>query len=136
MVIGANPTDGHPVFGSRMKKRIRAGAKLIVVDPRKTDSVKSPHVKAAVHLPLMPGTNVAIVNAMAHTIITEGLENKSFIAERCDGHDFKLWVDFISDKRNSPEVLGLVAGVDAEDIRKAARSMPRAAMRPSIMASA
>ena len=121
MVIGANPTDGHPVFGSRMKKRIRAGARLIVVDPRRTDSAKSPHVKAAFHLPLMPGTNVAIINAMAHVIVTEGLENKAFIAERCDSADFQRWTDFIRDKRNSPEVLGPIANVDPEAIRGAAR---------------
>ncbi len=121
MVIGANPTDGHPVFGSRMKKRIRAGAKLIVVDPRRTDSAKSPHVKAAFHLPLMPGTNVAIINAMAHVIVTEGLENKAFIAERCDSADFQRWTDFIRDKRNSPEVLGPIANVDPDAIRGAAR---------------
>jgi formate dehydrogenase major subunit len=121
VVIGANPTDGHPVFASRMKKRIRAGAKLIVVDPRKTDSVKSPHVKAAFHLPLMPGTNVAIINAMAHVILTEGLENKSFIAERCDTEEFTRWTQFIRERKNSPEVLGPISGVDPEVIRGAAR---------------
>ncbi len=121
VVIGANPTDGHPVFASRMKKRLRSGAKLIVVDPRKTDSVRSPHVKAAYHLPLMPGTNVAIINAMAHTILTEGLENKSFIAERCDGDEFAKWTSFIRERSNSPEVLGPIAGVDPEAIRGAAR---------------
>ncbi len=121
VVIGANPTDGHPVFASRMKKRLRAGAKLIVVDPRKTDSVRSPHVRAAFHLPLMPGTNVAIINAMAHTILTEGLENKSFIAERCDGDEFAKWTSFIRERINSPELLGPIAGVDPEAIRGAAR---------------
>jgi formate dehydrogenase major subunit len=121
MVIGANPTDGHPVFASRMKKRLREGAKLIVVDPRKTDSVRSPHVKAAYHLPLLPGTNVAIINALAHTILTEGLENKAFIAERCDPHEFERWCAFIREPKNSPEVLGPVAGVDPEAIRGAAR---------------
>ena len=60
LVIGANPTDGHPVFGSRMKKRLRDGAKLIVIDPRSIDLVETPHVKAAHHLQLRPGTNVAI----------------------------------------------------------------------------
>jgi formate dehydrogenase major subunit len=59
LVIGANPTDGHPVFASRLKKRLRQGAKLIVADPRRIDLVKSPHVKAEYHLPLKPGTNVA-----------------------------------------------------------------------------
>jgi formate dehydrogenase major subunit len=121
MVIGANPTDGHPVFASRMKKRLRAGAKLIVVDPRKTDSVRSPHVTAAHHLPLMPGTNVAIINAMAHTILTEGLENKAFIAERCDPVDFARWTAFIREPRNAPEVLGPIANVDPQTIRAAAR---------------
>jgi formate dehydrogenase major subunit len=54
MVIGANPTDGHPVFASRMKKRLRDGAKLIVVDPRRIDLVRSPHIQAAYHLQLRP----------------------------------------------------------------------------------
>ena len=57
LLIGANPTDAHPVFGSRMKKRLRQGAKLIVVDPRRIDLVKTPHIKAAHHLQLLPGTN-------------------------------------------------------------------------------
>src|SRR5215470_3581138 len=73
MVIGANPTDAHPVFASRMKARLREGAKLIVIDPRQIDLVKSPHVQAQYHLPLKPGTNVAMINAMAHVIVTEGL---------------------------------------------------------------
>jgi formate dehydrogenase major subunit len=121
IVIGANPTDGHPVFASRMKKRLREGAKLIVCDPRKTDSVRSPHIEAAFHLPLLPGTNVAIINALAHVIVTEGLENKTFIAERCDTQEFARWMLFIRDAKNSPEVLGPVAGVDPEIIRGAAR---------------
>jgi formate dehydrogenase major subunit len=121
LVIGANPTDGHPVFASRMKKRVRAGAKLIVCDPRKTDSVRSPHIEAAFHLPLLPGTNVAIINAIAHTILTEGLEAKSYIEERCDMVEFNRWCDFIREQRNSPEVLGPIAGVDPEVIRGAAR---------------
>ncbi len=121
IVIGANPTDGHPVFASRMKKRIRAGAKLIVCDPRKTDSVRSPHIEAAFHLPLLPGTNVAIINALAHVIVTEGLENKAFIAERCDTVEFTRWTQFIRDPKNSPDVLGPIAGVEPEAIRGAAR---------------
>ena len=85
LIIGANPTDAHPVFASRMKRRIReGGAKVIVVDPRRTDMVRMPHVEASYHLPLKPGTNVAIVNAIAHVIVTEGLANEKFIAERCD----------------------------------------------------
>ncbi|MGQ3076208.1 MAG: molybdopterin-dependent oxidoreductase, partial [Ferrovibrionaceae bacterium] len=93
LVIGANPTDGHPVFASRMKKRLRQGAKLIVVDPRRTDLVKSPHVEAEHHLPLRPGTNVALLTAMAHVIVTERLFDESFIRERCDWDEFLDWSD-------------------------------------------
>ena len=63
VVIGANPTDAHPVFASRMKKRLREGARLIVIDPRRIDLVETPHVEADYHLQLMPGTNVAMINA-------------------------------------------------------------------------
>jgi formate dehydrogenase major subunit len=121
IVIGANPTDGHPVFASRMKRRLREGAKLIVVDPRRIDMVKTPHVAASYHLQLQPGTNVAVMNAMAHTVLTEGLENRAFITERCEPHDFELWEKFIREERNSPEALEAVTGVPAEDVRAAAR---------------
>jgi formate dehydrogenase major subunit len=69
LLIGANPTDAHPVFASRMKARLREGADLIVCDPRRIDLVESPHIKASVHLPLLPGSNVALINALAHTIV-------------------------------------------------------------------
>jgi formate dehydrogenase major subunit len=121
LVIGANPTDGHPVFGSRMKKRLRAGAKLIVADPRRIDLVKSPHVKADYHLPLRPGTNVALINAMAHVIVTEGLVNETFVRERCDLHDFESWARFIAEERHSPEAQADLLGVPVEDLRAAAR---------------
>ena len=121
LLIGANPTDGHPVFASRMKKRLRAGAQLIVADPRRIDMVRTPHIQAAHHLQLLPGTNVAVVNAMAHVIVTEGLEARGFIAERCDSHDFRLWQGFIREARNSPEVLEAVSGVPAAELRAAAR---------------
>ena len=84
LIIGANPTDGHPVFASRLKKRIRQGAKLIVIDPRRTDMVKSNHIAADHHLALRPGTNVAIVTALAHTIVTEGLIDEDYVKTRCD----------------------------------------------------
>jgi formate dehydrogenase major subunit len=121
MVIGANPTDAHPVFASRMKRRLRQGAKLIVVDPRRIDLVRSPHIKAAHHLQLRPGTNVAVVNALAHVIVTEGLANESFIAERCDAPSFARWRDFIAQPENSPEATEAQSGVPAEEVRKAAR---------------
>jgi formate dehydrogenase major subunit len=121
VVIGANPTDGHPVFGSRMKRRLREGAKLIVVDPRTIDLVRSPHIQANHHLKLRPGTNVAVVNAMAHVIVTEGLWNQAFVNSRCEEPAFAKWVDFIVAPANSPETLEAETGVPAKELREAAR---------------
>ncbi len=121
VVIGANPTDAHPVFGSRMKARLRDGAKLIVIDPRKIDLVRSPHIKADYHLPLKPGTNVAVVTAMAHVIVTEELVNEKFIRERCNKDEFQDWAAFVSEERNSPEATEKFTGVPAADLRGAAR---------------
>ncbi|WP_342643223.1 formate dehydrogenase subunit alpha [Rhodoligotrophos ferricapiens] len=131
MVIGANPTDAHPVFASRMKRRLREGAKLIVVDPRRIELVKSPHVKAAYHLPLRPGTNVAVMNAMAHVIVTEGLVDRAYVEERCEPKDFALWEKFISAPEHSPEAVEAITGVPAAELRAAARlyaSAPNAAI--------
>ncbi|EON24489.1 MULTISPECIES: formate dehydrogenase subunit alpha [Nocardioides] len=119
VVIGANPTDGHPVFASRMKRRLREGAQLVVIDPRRIDLVRSPHIEAAYHLPLAPGTNVAMVNALAHVVVTEGLVDRAFVDARCE--DFDGWAEFISSPEHSPEVAQEVTGVPAEDIRAAAR---------------
>jgi len=121
LIIGANPTDAHPVFASRMKRRIREGAKVIVVDPRKIDMVRMPHVEASYHLPLLPGTNVAMVNAIAHTILTENLHNQKFVEERVDQADFAAWADFIRRPENSPEAMAKITGVPASDVRAAAR---------------
>ena len=121
MIIGANPTDGHPVFASRMKKRLREGAKLIVIDPRRIDMVRSPHVEADFHLQLRPSTNVAVVNALCHVVAVEKLIDRSFVAARCDKNDFKQWETFIKDPKNSPETLEEITGVPAADIRAAAR---------------
>jgi formate dehydrogenase major subunit len=121
VVIGANPTDAHPVFGSRMKKRRRAGARLIVIDPRRTDLVKSTHIKADYHLALKPGTNVAVLNALAHVIVTEGLVNEAFVRDRCDYANFESWARFVADPRHSPEATAEASGVDPGDLRAAAR---------------
>ncbi|MFN5759862.1 MAG: formate dehydrogenase subunit alpha [Sphingomonadaceae bacterium] len=121
LVIGANPTDGHPVFASRMKRRLRKGAKLIVIDPRRTDLVRSPHIEAQHHLALQPGTNVAVLTAMAHTIVTEGLVNEAFVKERCDWDEYQDWASFVSEARNSPEALEAITKVPAADLRAAAR---------------
>jgi formate dehydrogenase major subunit len=121
IVIGANPTDGHPVFASRLKKRLRAGAKLIVIDPRRIDLVKSAHIKASYHLPLRPGTYVAVVSALSHVIVTEGLMDQGFIRERCDWDEFSEYAEFISQPRHSPEATELLTGVPASELRAAAR---------------
>jgi len=121
MVIGANPTDGHPVFASRMKRRLRQGAKLIVIDPRRIDLVRMPHVEASYHLPLRPGTNVAVLNALAHVIVTEGLVDQDFVRARCESDAFADWAAFVSEARNSPEAAEAVSGVPAASIRGAAR---------------
>ncbi|ESW61511.1 MAG: formate dehydrogenase subunit alpha [Rhodobacter sp. CACIA14H1] len=121
ILIGANPTDGHPVFASRLKKRLRQGAKLIVVDPRRIDLVDSAHIKAAHHLQLTPGTNVAVVTAIAHTIVTEGLFDEEFIRTRCDWDEFQDYAEFVSDPRHSPEATQFLTGVKADELRAAAR---------------
>ena len=121
MVIGSNPTDAHPVFASHMKRRLREGAHLIVVDPRRIDLVKVPHVQADYHLPLLPGTNVAVINAMAHVVVTEGLVDEEYVRERCDWDAFQNWARFISEERHSPEAVEEKTGVPAEDVRAAAR---------------
>jgi formate dehydrogenase major subunit len=122
VVIGANPTDGHPVFGSQMKKRLRLGAKLVVVDPREIDLVRnSPHVKADYHLKLRPSTNVALINAIAHVVVTESLVDEEFVKSRCDVDSFNKWRNFIADKHHAPEATEAITGVPAADIRAAAR---------------
>ncbi|PPD04225.1 MAG: formate dehydrogenase subunit alpha [Methylobacter sp.] len=121
MVIGANPTDGHPVFGSQMKKRLRQGAKLIVADPRGIDLVKTPHVKADYHLKLRPGTNVALINALAHVIVTENLVDDAFALARCEVESYEKWKKFVAEDRHSPEATESVTGIPAADMRAAAR---------------
>ena len=121
MVIGANPTDGHPVFASQMKRRLREGAKLIVADPRAIDLVRTPHIQADYHLQLMPGTNVALINGLAHVVVTENLTDEAFANERCDPEEFQKWKEFVSQPKYSPEQVEVITGVPAEKIRGAAR---------------
>ena len=121
MVVGANPTEGHPVFGSQMKQRLRQGAKLIVLDPRSTGLVRSPHIAADVHLKVTPGTNVAVLNSIAHVIVTEGLTKDDYVAERCEPGSYQLWKELVAAERNSPEAMEPVSGVPADLVRRAAR---------------
>ena len=121
VIIGANPTDGHPVFASHMKRRLRDGMKLIVIDPREIDILHTVHGNGGIHLQLKPGTNVAMMTSLAHVIVTEGLCQEQYITDRCELDSYEMWKEFVSRKENSPEVLGLETGVDAELIREAAR---------------
>ncbi len=121
LVIGANPTDAHPVFGSQMKQRLRAGARLIVIDPRRIDLVRTPHIKADYHLKLKPGTNVAVLNTLAHVIVTEGLVDEAFVAQRCEPEAFAKWRAFVAQEKYSPEAMEAQTGVPAAAVRGAAR---------------
>jgi formate dehydrogenase major subunit len=121
LVVGANPTEGHPVFGSLLKRRVRQGAKLLVIDPRRTETVESPHCKATVHLALRPGANVLIMNSIAHVIVREKLYDEAFVRARCEWNEFENWMAFVAGERYSPEVAGPEARVDPEDIRRLAR---------------
>ncbi len=126
MVVGANPTDGHPVFASQLKRRLRQGAKLIVVDPREIGLVRSPHVEAEVHLPLKPGANVAVFNALAHVIVTEGLTKRDYVEARCETDSFARWEAFVAEPRNSPEATAAATGVEPALVREAARLYAKA----------
>jgi len=121
IVVGANPTDGHPVFASQLKRRLRQGAKLIVADPRAIGLVRSPHIEAEYHLPVRPGANVALFNAMAHVIVTEGLTKEDYIAERCEPEAYQKWKAFVAEERNSPEAMAAATGVEPDLVRNAAR---------------
>jgi formate dehydrogenase major subunit len=135
VVIGANPTDGHPVFASQLKRRLRQGAQLIVADPRVIDLVRTPHVEAAYHLQLKPGTNVALVNALAHVVVTEGLAKDEFAEARCEVDSYRKWKAFVAEPRNSPEASAAVTGVPAASVRAAARKSASNTMRRAKAAS-
>ncbi len=121
LLIGANPTDAHPVFASRLKRRLREGAQLIVMDPRRIDLVRSPHVEASFHLPVTPGANVALINAMAHVIVAEGWCDDGFVASRCDADSYAEWRRFIVAAEHAPEGVEAITGVPARSVRGAAR---------------
>ena len=113
MVVGANPTESHPVVGARIKQAHRRGASLIVIDPRRTELARL----ADLHLQLRPGTNVALLNAMGHVLVKEGLLDQGFIATRTDGVD--EWIKTVSDC--TPESAEAVTGVPARLIYQSAR---------------
>ena len=113
MIIGSNPTEGHPVTGARIKRAVRRGAKLIVIDPRKIELCRY----ADVHLQLRAGTNVAVFNGMANVILEEGLYDEDFIRARTE--NFEAWVELM--KKYTPEKVEEISGVPPDLLRKAAR---------------
>ena len=113
-VIGSNTTEAHPVLALRIKKAVRNGATLIVADPRKIWLTKI----AKHHLQLRPGTDVWLLNAMMHTILSEGLQNEEYIRELTD--DFDAVREVVM--RYPPEEAERVTGVPAEEIRTVART--------------
>ncbi len=122
MLVGSNPEEAHPVLGSKIRRAVREGAKLIVVDPRKIDLAK----KADIHLALKPGTNVAFANGMMHVIIEEGLADLDFIGRRTEGYEelAKIVKDY------TPEKVAEICGIDADDLRRAARMYATAKKAP------
>src|ERR1700726_2228591 len=98
-----------------MKRRLGAGAKLIVADPRRIDLVRMPHVEASQHLQLKPGTNVAVLTALAHVVVTEGLADEAFVRERCDWSELEDWAAFVALPNNSPESTAIMTGVDPKE---------------------
>lgn len=112
MVIGANPTEGHPVTGARLKQQVMKGTPLIVIDPRRIEIV--PYAKH--HLQLRPGTNVALLNMMARYILDEGLVKRDFVEKRCED-----WDTFEAGLRALDlDELERITGVQKEKVRAAA----------------
>ncbi|MGE5151025.1 MAG: formate dehydrogenase subunit alpha, partial [Rhodospirillaceae bacterium] len=112
-IIGSNPTSNHPVAATWMKNAARAGVKLIVADPRRTEIARhASHV-----LQFKPDTDVAMLNAMIHTIITEGLVDEKFIADRTSGYEAIKE----NAKSFSPELMAPICGIPAQTIREVAR---------------
>ena len=119
LIIGSNTSEAHPIGALHIKKAMRKGAKLIVVDPRRIDMAR----RADIHLQLLPGTNVAVVNGLMHVIIEEGLTDTDFIAERTE--DFDELPEVLA--TYTPEFVEQISGVPADKIREAARIFATAA---------
>ena len=117
LVCGCNPTENHPIVGARIKQAVLRGAKLIVIDPREIELVRH----ADVHLQLRPGTNVPLLHALAHVIVTEGLTDEGALRERVS--DFEAYREFIA--AWMPERAAAITGVPADLIRQAARLYAR-----------
>src|SRR5436309_1834942 len=116
-IAGANPTESHPVFGAAIKRAHERGVKLVVADPRRTELAG----RADIHLQMLPGTDVALFNAMLNHILARGLEDKDFIARRT--HDFATVRESV--RAMTPDVAAKITGVPADKIRRAAEIYAR-----------
>ena len=113
IVIGANPTINHPVAATWMKNAAKAGAKLIVADPRRSELARH----ATYYLQFHPDTDVALLNAMLHVIVEEGLVDEAFVRDRTSGYEALA----ANVKAFSPEAMAPICGIDAVTIREVAR---------------
>lgn len=113
LAIGTNTTESHPIIGLQVKKAVRNGAILVVVDPRSTEVARLAHY----HLRLKSGTDIALLNGLAHVIISEGLWNKEFVDSRTEG--FEALKATVS--RYTPEEVSALTGIDPATIREVAR---------------
>jgi formate dehydrogenase major subunit len=112
-LIGANPTSNHPVAATWMKNAAKAGVKLIVADPRRSELARH----AAYYLQFKPDTDVALLNAMIHTIIEENLVNEAFVKDRTSGYEALKE----NSRHFSPEKMAPICGIPAQTIREVAR---------------
>jgi len=112
LVCGANPTENHPIVGARIKQAVLHGARLIVIDPRQIELARY----ADIHIAPRPGTNVPLLNALAHAIVQEAIYDSTFVRQRVTG--WEEFRDFI--QAWSPERVAPLCGVEASQIRKAA----------------
>lgn len=113
LIMGSNTSEGHPLIASRIMKAKERGAKVIVIDPRDIQMARL----ADLYMPFRPGTDVAILNGLMNVIISEGLEDKQFIAERTEAYDeMKAVVD-----KYTPERVQEISGIPADKLREAAR---------------
>jgi formate dehydrogenase major subunit len=112
-VIGANPTVNHPVAATWIKNAAQAGAKLVLADPRRSDLARH----ASYYLQFNPDTDVAMLNAMLHVIVEEGLADQAFIKDRTSGYEALAE----NVKKFSPEAMAPICGIDAKTLREVAR---------------
>jgi formate dehydrogenase major subunit len=113
LIVGSNPLENHPVVGARIRQQVRRGARLIVVDPRRTELAGI----ADVHLALRPGTNVPLLNALAQVMLGEDLIDRDFLDARVEG--VESFAGFVA--AWTPERAAGICGVTPDDIRHAAR---------------